>query len=68
MKRIIASVGIAVALLLAVAPAGVGLLGHTGIASADLVNNDPPPPGPCPGGPPCDPPPPGPCPGGPPCD
>jgi hypothetical protein len=41
MKRIIASVGIAVALLLAVAPAGVGLLAHTGIASADLVNNDP---------------------------
>jgi hypothetical protein len=54
-------------LLLAVAPAFAPVTASGVLTLANIVYDDPPPPGPCPGGPPCDPPPPGPCPGGPPC-
>jgi hypothetical protein len=66
MKKLISLI-LAVALLLAVAPAFAPVTASGVLTLANIVYDDPPPPGPCPGGPPCDPPPPGPCPGGPPC-
>jgi hypothetical protein len=67
MKMIISLV-LAITLGLAITLPFVPMTSSHTLTWTMAVSNDPPPPGPCPGGPPCDPPPPGPCPGGPPCN